>query len=358
MSVAHSLIKLEDSFAAQNNFGLKFESECLFAKQQITKSDFVLSTAENSPDSLKGAILNVAAIGISLNPATAHAYLVPREGRICLDISYRGLVKLATDIGAIKLAKAVLVYEGDEFASNGPFDLPDHKYNPFDKDRSNAKDPLEKLVGGYCAAKLSDDTWLVEFMSADEIIEVRNSSKAYKSGKSCPWVGPWAGEMAKKTLVKRAYKSWPQSAGKERFDEAINILNQHEGLRLTEHAKAADYLQHSPEQKAQYDELLKSDPVDFAIWYDSLDDRIKVSLVNSFEHGEKGKMRDLHESVLNSGREMFLSMLAELTEACEKEDDVGVKELLLETPDHQYRALVSALRVELVRFAESIKEAA
>jgi len=103
------LLKAEQGFSKQNTFGLKFESECLFARQQVTAKSSTMQAAQKAPESLKSAILNVAAVGISLNPATAHAYLVPRDNRICLDIAYRGLVKLATDSGAIEWAKAVLV---------------------------------------------------------------------------------------------------------------------------------------------------------------------------------------------------------------------------------------------------------
>jgi recombination protein RecT len=37
----------------------------------------------------------VAAIGITLNPASKLAYLVPRDGMVCLDISYMGLLHRA-----------------------------------------------------------------------------------------------------------------------------------------------------------------------------------------------------------------------------------------------------------------------
>lgn len=229
------LTTCETPFNKQNSFGLKFETECLFAKQQLLKNDYTLAAARNAPNSLRAAILNVAAIGISLNPASAHAYLVPRspaKGKpteICLDISYRGLVKLATDSGAIEWAKAVLVYEGDEFKWRGPAEAPHHEADVFAKDRIDASDPLKNLKGGYCLAKLTGGEYMVEVMTADEIMEVKNSSKAANG----PWKGAWAGEMAKKTLVKRAYKSWPQSGGRERLDSAVSVLNQHEGLEET-----------------------------------------------------------------------------------------------------------------------------
>ena len=233
LPIIEQLQQLKTPFDKQNNYHLKFESECLFAKQQLAKNDYTLKTAQNNPKSLKSAILNVAAIGITLNPALSHAYIVPRDGAICLDISYLGLIKLATASGAIKWAKATLVYEGDTFKWKGPNKEPKHEADVFDKERINASDPLKNLIGGYCTAKLYDDSVLVEVMTCDEILEVRNTSKAYtmgKEGKKGPWDGPFAGEMAKKTLIKRARKSWPQTSGRERLDTAIDIINQHEGL--------------------------------------------------------------------------------------------------------------------------------
>ena len=61
---------------------LDFTQECLFARQQLLKNNFTLDTAAKNPNSLQAAILNVAAIGVSLNPALSHAYLVPRDGAI------------------------------------------------------------------------------------------------------------------------------------------------------------------------------------------------------------------------------------------------------------------------------------
>ena len=161
---------------------------------------------------------NIAAIGISLNPAKKQAYLVPRDGRICLDLSYMGLADLATASGSIKWVKAGVVHANDKFVLNGFDRPPEHSFDPFSKDRGEA-------VGVYVVAKTADGDYLTEAMSADEVNAIRDRSSAWRAWvekkRSCPWVTDWA-EMAKKTVVKRAYKLWPKT---ERLDQAIHHLN-------------------------------------------------------------------------------------------------------------------------------------
>jgi len=351
MSIVNQLVELKESFAKQNNYNLVFETECLFAKQQIMKNDLTLKTAENNQDSLRNAILNVAAIGISLNPASAHAYLVPRGGMVCLDLSFKGLVKLATDAGAIEWAKAELAYEGDVVTWKSMTEIPGHEFKAFDPNRFDAANPLKNLIGGYCVAKLTSGGYLVDRMTAGEILEVRNSSKA----RGGPWAGKWAGEMAKKTLIKRAYKSWPQSGGLARIEEAINILNQHEGLESLDTGEV-EYLQHSKEQANTFHELLKGDPVDYVLWWRELDDMIKISLYNSFPKGDKTKGKQLCKAIEDKGWATYRDMLDALTEACEGEDTTGAAEILEEANEAQRAALIESLDIGLVRFANSVMD--
>ena len=344
VSIVDELVKLEKPFSTQNAYALNFHQECLFARQQLVKSDSTLKTATNNPMSLRSAILNVPAIGLSLNPALAHCYLVPRAGAICLDISYRGLVKLATDSGAIQFAKAVLVYEGDTFEWRGPVEQPLHTADVFDANRIDAADPLKKLRGGYCLAKLADGTFMVDVMSAAEILEVRDSSKA----KDGPWKGRWSGEMAKKTLVKRASKSWPQSGGRERLDRAVEILNEHEGLEdAPTVARLTDYLRPTQEQTDTYLELAKGDAVDFWLWYRSQDERLKSSLPGcEFERGTKQKMMKYFEDQLKHGRLTLDAWVIDLRALCEAGDDHGTAEFMVEFEGAQKDALLDALSTE------------
>ncbi|WP_105693485.1 RecT family recombinase [Cronobacter dublinensis] len=188
--------------------------ESQFAIQLFQKNDFLAKTAFNNPTSAQNAIINVAAIGITLNPASKLAYLVPRDGMVCLDISYMGLLHLAQSSGSIKWGQCKLVYANDTYESNGLDKAPTHKYNAFG-DRG-------EVVGGYCTVKTPDGDYLTEEMSLAEIKAVEATSKA----KNGPWKTFWE-EMARKTIVKRAHKYWPKTP---RLDNAIHLLNDDEGM--------------------------------------------------------------------------------------------------------------------------------
>lgn len=208
-----------DAFeAVLTDRSINFDREAEFAIQVITQSDYAMKLAQNNRQSVINAVTNIAGIGISLNPAKKQAYLVPRDGKICLDISYMGLADLATASGSIKWVKAAVVYGNDQFALNGFDKPPVHQFNPFSKDRG-------KPIGVYVVAKTADGDYLTEAMSVDEVNEIRDRSSAWRAWidkkKSCPWVTDWA-EMAKKTVVKRAYKLWPKT---DRLDQAIHHLN-------------------------------------------------------------------------------------------------------------------------------------
>ena len=193
---------------------LNFEREAGFAIQILTANDYVSKLAVGDRQSVVNAVTNVAAIGISLNPAKKQAYLVPRKGKICLDISYMGLIDLAIDSGSISWAQAELVYEQDPFTLNGFDKPPTHQRNPFSTERG-------AMVGAYVVVKTHDGDYLTTCMSRAEIDAIKNRSESVKAGKSSPWDTDY-GEMAKKTVVKRAYKYWPKS---DRLDQAIHHLN-------------------------------------------------------------------------------------------------------------------------------------
>ncbi len=223
---AVAIAQAKDRFQQLNGAGLDYSAEALFALQSCQNNDYLARVANENSMSLKMAVANVAAIGLTLNPVFMFAFLVPRDGMVVLDISYRGLIKIATDIGSIKWAKAELVYTGDEFRYLGPAKEPHHVADVF-----AGADERGDFRGAYCIAKTAEGDVLVEAMSAADIYKAREKSAAYSKSKSGPWVD-FPGEQAKKTVIKRASKTWPKTDREQRLAEAIRILNEDNGEGL------------------------------------------------------------------------------------------------------------------------------
>ena len=332
-----AVMNTKNNFTSLNesNGGLlDFRTECGFALQQIRKNDFTMRVASDNQASLQMAISNVAAIGISLNPANAHAYLVPRKGVICLDISYKGLVKLATDSGAIKWAKAELVYKEDKFTYNGIAELPTHNADVFSTDRG-------ALVGGYCVAKLSDDSYLVDHMNLDDIHKVRQTSMAYSGGKSCPW-NDWYEEMCKKTLVKRASKSWPQSTNHERFAKAVQVINEHEGLQYT------------AQELENFRSLISNkNGLGLVAFMADADEEKQTALFNSFEKGTISANKQLVRDLCQEGRVQAEEYSANIQLAVENNDLMAIEQIKEELDSSDIEFIKKRLTNDQVLFLEA-----
>lgn len=206
-------VQPEFSQLAQGHNSVQWEAECNYAIQQIYKNDFAIKTAQRDPVSVQNAVRNVAAIGLTLNPAHKRAYLVPRDGKIQLEVSYMGLMHLAQDTGSIMWAQAKIVHENDTYENRGASAEPLHTYSPFGE-RGNP-------VGAYCVVKTADGDYLTHEMPIADIYAIRDRSMAWKKGQSGPWKTDEK-EMIKKTVVKQASKYWPKV---ERMQEAIEMVN-------------------------------------------------------------------------------------------------------------------------------------
>jgi recombination protein RecT len=152
----------EDFTSVLVDRSISFEREAGFAVQILQNNDFTMKIAMGNKTSLMAAVKNVAAIGISLNPARKQAYLVPRGGAICLDISYIGLLDLAISSGSIMWGQAELVRENDAFELNGFDKPPTHNFKPFGKERG-------PIVGVYVVVKTHTEDYLTTTMSIDEV---------------------------------------------------------------------------------------------------------------------------------------------------------------------------------------------
>lgn len=195
---------------------IAFKREMEFAMQVFSGNEYLAKVAAGNPLSTRSAVMNVSAIGITLNPAQKLAYLVPRKGKICLDISYMGLMHIAQQSGAIKWCQSAIVRKNDKFKRVGIDRAPEHEFNEF----ATAEERGE-MVGVYCVVKTDDGDYLTNTMRIADVYAIRDRSEAYKSGKTSPWSTDEE-QMILKTVVKQAAKYWPR---RERLDQAIDYVN-------------------------------------------------------------------------------------------------------------------------------------
>jgi len=243
-------VKMSEFDAVCVDDKINFAKEAGFALQLLGANKFLGDTARNNAQSLRDAILNVAAIGTTLNPAEKKAYLVPRKGVVCLDLSYRGLADLAVESGACEWIDAKLVYANDEYQSGGIGEKPYHKpANPYTGQRGT-------MVGVYAVAKRKDGSYAVREMDMQQINAIKARSESGKKG-----MGPWStdfNEMVLKTPVKAVVKMLQGTS--KRIDNAINMLNQQgEGIDFSSEQRSNPRdVNCSQKAQAQITELLNS----------------------------------------------------------------------------------------------------
>lgn len=329
---------------------ISYEAEKGFAMQILTNNPYLMKVAMENRASLAQAVTNVAAIGLSLNPAEKQAYLLPRsvkEGnkwvsKVFLEPSYMGLCKLATDSGAIVWVQANCVYGHDSFADNGPGERPTHSYNAFSKDRG-------EFVGVYCVAKTKDGDFLTTLMTAEDInsvMERSESVKKYRQNNNQGFGGPWITdfkEMAKKTVVRLAFKMWPRSTGDERMAQAVHLSNENEGFEPI--VTSPEIREFTADQKAYFDQLITSnDAIGMYVFSEGIERGVFTNLYHSFPKGEKGKFQQIVDGLFREGKAQFNDYANEINGA--NGDDLRVIELASELDDAALALMESKLSDE------------
>jgi recombination protein RecT len=153
--------------------------------------------ASTSKASFLSAMMDCSELGLEPNGREAH--LIPYGNTCQLIVDYKGLIKLAFQSGTVKSIHAGVVYENDSFDYAECEHLP-HGWLPEPKPPERGK-----CIGAFVIIENKDGSVHKERMTFDEIQNIKNRSRASKSG---PWVTDWD-EMAKKTVFRRAAK-WIQ----------------------------------------------------------------------------------------------------------------------------------------------------
>ena len=213
-----ALMLISDTFEASNikslvskfNSGrfdkaMKWGAEKLFAQQAIQKNEQLLTC---TPESIQGAMLDVAYSGLSLSPSLSHAYLIP-YGRTCsFAPGYRGLMHMAYKAGTVKSVQVNLVRENDQ-----EFQVWTDEHGRHLRHIENARGKPGKVTHAYTVANLmAGGPPLIEIMGRKDLDAIEAASRRRNKKGGMVWRS-WPDEMCKKAVIRRASKFWPKDNG-------------------------------------------------------------------------------------------------------------------------------------------------
>ncbi len=165
-------------------------------------------------DTLLGAIIQCAQLGLEPNTPLGHAYLIPFENRnkgvteVQIVFGYKGLIDLARRSGQIVSIAAHEVRQNDHF---------EYEYGLEEKlVHRPAMGDRGEVIAFYAVAKLVGGGYAFEVMSLADIIAIRDASQGWKQAvryqkeAQSPW-GAHFVEMGRKTVLRRLFKFLPVS---------------------------------------------------------------------------------------------------------------------------------------------------
>lgn len=158
--------------------------------------------------SVMQAVMQSSELGLDCSGTMGEAYIVPYRDTATLIVGYRGLAKLARQSGEIKRIETNVVREHDLFDYRQGTEFRLDFARKIDGDRGDA-------IGAYALVEMTDGSYQSDFMTADEIENIRLGSP---SKNSPAWKNHY-GEMARKTVFRRVAKWLPMT--NEKFADAI-----------------------------------------------------------------------------------------------------------------------------------------
>jgi recombination protein RecT len=233
------LIKYKDQIGAALPKHINPDRMARIALTELRMNPTLARTAENNPASFFGAILKAAQLGLEPGAGLGQAYLIPYGNEVTMQIGYQGMIDIAMRSGKVEYIMSDVVYHNDDFQHEVTHDgiVFRHKKNYENTDMNETN---IKLV--YAMAKIKGGGTIIEVMTKDQVD--RNEQKMRKGKKSIPWTDHWD-QMARKTVVRRLYKSLPKSP-------EINDLTMHDredeapGTNMAQVAKDAGLLDKLP----------------------------------------------------------------------------------------------------------------
>lgn len=185
--------------------------------------------ADCTVESVLSCFMTASSLGLEPNDVNGlgQCYIIPYGRKATFIPGYRGLYKLALNSGEIQSITVEVVYEGDEFE----YMLGDDA-RIVHKPSITADHKPENMVCAYCITRFNNGGIQRTVMSKADIERRRKESQSGKRSDS-PWV-KWYEEMAKKTVMRAASKTWPLQSEKAQAFQEATASDEMEGGRFEE----------------------------------------------------------------------------------------------------------------------------
>jgi recombination protein RecT len=271
--------------------------------------------AQSTRPSILKSVVNIASIGLTLNPVAKEAYLVPRknnrnEVECHLEPSYIGLVKLVTNAGAVTSIQTNLVYERDEFRLVHNLSGADFSHAP------HLGGDHGKIVSVYCVATLVSGEKQFERMTTEQVKAIRDKSESWKSytrkkadneksGKKEYVHAPiWEtdfGEMVRKTCLRRIIKYLPRSIkDSQKLDNAIKLANADFEPSTAQYSLADVLIDSSTLIEPQKENLRRQLPTCKSYDLELMIEYLQGHQPDPVQSGNITSMRDVHNGIDNA----------------------------------------------------------
>ena len=166
--------------------------------------------------SFMAAVMQSAQLGVEPNTGLGQAYLIPYGKQVQFQLSYKGLIDLATRSGQYKAIYAHEVYANDEFS---------YSYG-LNKDLVHvpSQEPNGEPIGYYAVYHLKNGGYDFVYWTKERVDQhAQKFSQAVQKG----WTSPWKTNydaMAKKTVLKEVLKYAPKSIELQKTVEADSTI--------------------------------------------------------------------------------------------------------------------------------------
>ena len=141
-------------------------------------------------------VVEAAELGLAIDGKLCHVVRFKNTWQMLPD--YKGIIAVAKRGGSITDCYADVVCVNDHFEAYRQ-DGKDHLTHKYDLNVQRGA-----VIGAYAIIKLPDGDWRYELMTRQQLDDVQKMAPA----KNGPWAGPFASEMQKKTVIRRALKTY------------------------------------------------------------------------------------------------------------------------------------------------------